>query len=140
MLKNHKKIQEEMIDIFYEEKEWSEELKNHLDTCQECAVFWQELHVLQDKLSFLDLPQEMEIDDRLISSAFKKADLFKKSRANLKESMLFLGTAILLLGVESWFIYLGNSMLILKGQLLMTVLAPFALPVLLKFRLAKEGY
>ncbi len=133
----HELIEVDLLDAYYGEKELTPELKKHLDECNQCTTFWEQLPMLTDKLSAMDV--DVEVDERVIRRAFTEAKKIKAIRKERYEFYAFLFIAITILGVAGGLAYNGYAMQIIAVQLLFIVAAPLSIPILIWQRLAKEG-
>lgn len=140
MMKNdeeHELIEVDLMDAYYGEKELSEDLKKHINTCPKCAAFWEKLSVLGDNLSIPDT--EIEVDERIIRRAFSEAGKIRAKKREIRDFAVFLLTAAAFLGIVGWLAYIGYGMQIIAVQFLFIIVAPISIPVLIWRRLAKEG-
>lgn len=143
----HKQIQEDLIDIHLYEKEFGEMHKEHLATCQQCHDFWQNLKMMQGILINQqnheqrnnETDDEIEIDERVIRRAFKRADKIKSERKNFKDYLLFLSFAVILLGIFVVLGLKGYLMQLMILQIFFIIAAPFSIPIILKIRSVREA-
>lgn len=138
-LKNHKKIQKQLIDVYYGEKELSGELKAHISACPICTKYWNELKTLDSKLDVLEAGLKVEMDMSLIETAFEEADKIKR-RKERKEFVAFLFVAAILLTLESKIALSGYGVHVIMFQLIILVLvAPICVPFIFSKRIKKEA-
>lgn len=161
MYDNHRKIQTKLTDIYYEKKELPRSLSDHMEHCEQCTAFWNNIHIVSKELNAIDVQHtqdvddtqsvrltsyaqrtqdaEVEVDYRVIYRAFSKAERIKEERKNLMDFLVFLGAALFLIGIAGWFVFSGYSSFIIKIQLVLMIISPISLPFLIKGRLVKEG-
>ena len=135
IFRNHKKIQKKLIDVYYGEKELSDELKAHINTCSECAKHWNELKMLSTKLDILE--SKVEIDGSVIERAFEEAEKLKR-RKKIKEFFAFLCIAAILLALESWIALSGYEVQIIFIQFILMLVILISVPFMLSKRIKKE--
>ena len=133
----HELIEVDLLDAYYGDKELTPELKKHLDECNQCTIFWEQLPRLTDKLSVMDV--DVEVDERVIRRAFTEAKKIKAMKKERYDFYTFLFIAITILGIAGGLAYNGYAMQIIAVQLLFIVAAPLSVPLLIWQRLAKEG-
>ena len=133
---NHEKIQEELVDVYYGEKPMTEEIKNHIGNCSECAAYWNKLELLKKKLATFDA--DVEIDERIIGGAFREAGVLLERRKNIRDMVAFAIIAILLLGMVGLLIYMGYAMSIIVMQIILMICVPLLVPFMIRQRLMKE--
>jgi len=136
-LKNHKKVQKQLIDVYYGEKELSDELKAHISSCPECAKYWSELKTLGCKLDVLETKVEMDMS--VIERAFEMADKTKR-RKERKEFVSFLCIAAILLTLASWIALSGYGVQVILVQfIILMFVAPISVLFMLSRRIKKEA-
>lgn len=132
----HKRCQEELIDVYYGEKEMTSDIKEHLKSCGECSKFWEDIGSIKNAFSSFDL--EDEVDERAIRNAFLEAGRRTRNEVNYMEFTLFLFVAAIIIATAGWFAYTGFINIIIGIQFVFMVFAPFSLPFLIKKRILKE--
>lgn len=132
------KFKNSLIDVYYSEKILDKNLKRHLETCEECREFYEELNDTKENLKILE--NDIEIDYSLISGAFDKAEKIQTKRKSIIELILFIVISTSILITVGYIASIGYGMLILKLQLAIFFIVPFMLPIMIKHRLIKEGY
>lgn len=135
-LKGHKKIQKQLMDVYYLEKELSSELRTHLNTCPKCARYWEELKTLDNKLDVLET--KLEIDTSVIRRAFEEADK-AKIRKERQDFIAFLCIAASLLTLVSWIAFTGYGAQIILIQVVLMFITPISVPFVLSKRIEKEA-
>lgn len=135
-LKKHKKIQKQLMDVYYREEELSNELKTHLSNCLECARYLKDLETLNSKLEVLE--SKLEIDTSVIKRAFEEADRAKRIKER-KDFVAFLCIAVSLLTLASWIAFKGYGAQIILTQLMLMFAAPISVPFMLLKRIEKEA-
>lgn len=136
MSDQHDKIQEELIDIWYGEKQMTEEIKTHLESCSNCAMFWSELDVVKSNLIS---DEDIEVDERIIGRAFSEAAKEQQRNVNITSLISFIMVAGAILAVIGLLVYAGYGLgvMVIQGMFMFGV--PFMIPIILRQRLAKEG-
>jgi hypothetical protein len=134
---NHKLIEIELMDAFYGEKDLLKKTKDHLDICLQCNAFWKQLHTVREELSTNS--DHIEIDERVIKSAFSKADKIKALSRSHRDLVIFSCFIFVILCIVIWFAYNGFTIQIITIQAILVIAAPLTLPLLIWKRLAKEG-
>lgn len=73
---SHEKAQKQIMDFFYGEKELNEELKNHIENCEECSALWESMNLAKnltkDELTLKE--GDIQVDERIIAAAFREAE------------------------------------------------------------------
>lgn len=138
MSENHEEIQKELLDVHYGERPMTEKLKTHLDTCTECAAFWNELNILKKKMPTFDM--DIEIDERIIGGAFREARISMERSKNVRDLVVFVIVACLMFGVVGLLVYMGYGKSIIVAQLFLMISVPLLVPFMIRHRLMKEEY
>lgn len=138
MSKNCDSYQSRLIDIFYNEEIMNEEIKNHIESCNHCKEFWDELHDM--KLEIDKTIVEPPIEYANITQAFEKVEEIKRGRKNLFDLVLFIIISGLLLGTVAFIVLKGYLIEFMYFQIAMYIIIPLSLPVIIKIRSIKEDY
>lgn len=131
-----KRRQEDMVDVFYNEKTMIKELEEHLENCHECRTHWKMLHDLKEGFEALDIPTETDIT--IIREAFQIVDERERVHKERMDFIIFLILAtVIMFGVVGAAV-LGYSIVIIIALAAFTVLSPFVVPVLFIMKLKRE--
>jgi len=127
-----KKFKNSLIDVYYSEKILDRNLKHHLETCEECRKFYEELNDTKENLKILE--NDIEIDYSLISGAFDKAEEIQSKRKSIIELILFIVISTSILITVGYIVSIGYGMLILKLQLAIFFIVPFLTSFILSYK------
>lgn len=133
----HKKMQVQLIEIYYGKKEIPKSVSKHLEDCRQCKTFWDDLQAVDKELEVLNV--RAEPDFRVIHGALNLAGSIREGRRNMRDFLVFLVTGLLFLGTAGLLAYNGYGLLIIKLQLGLMITAPVFLPFFMRHRLSKEG-
>ena len=136
MTKQHEKMQKDVLDVYYGEKPMTEEIKEHIDTCSECARYWSELDLLKKNMPKFDM--DIEVDERIIGRAFSEAIMAEERSKNVRDLAVFIIIAGLILGMVGMLIYLGYGKSIIAVQIILVFFTPLLIPFMIRQRLVKE--
>ncbi|AEV68483.1 hypothetical protein [Acetivibrio clariflavus] len=132
----HKKIQKDLLDVYYGEKSMTEEIRRHLNTCSECTEYWNELELIKKNMTLFDT--DIEIDERIIGRAFRKSSIIMERRKNIKDLLVFAVISSLILSVLGLIIYMGYGKRIIMAQIIIMVCVPLLVPFMIRQRLMEE--
>jgi len=131
-------FKEKLIDIFYEEKALNKEEEGHMESCQECRQYWEELQLVKVELERIE--PEVPIDYMKVTQAFEKAEEILEERRNIKSLLAFILTASLLLTFVAILAMKGYVREIIYFQIGTYIIIPLLLPIIIKIRSRKESY
>jgi len=131
-------FKEKLIDVFYEEKALNKEEEGHMESCQECRQYWEELQLV--KLELERIEPEVPIDYMKVTQAFEKAEEILEERRNIKSLLAFILTASLLLTFVAILAMKGYVREIIYFQIGTYIIIPLLLPIIIKIRSRKESY
>lgn len=132
----HEKIQKQIMDAFYEEKQLKEKLKKHLNNCKECSVFLESMNLIRDDLPLKGV--DIKVDEKIIEEAFREAEKRKEKTKNIREYIIFSLVSIFLLSSVGMFAYMGYDRIIVGIEIFIFIFAPILVPFLIRHRLSKE--
>lgn len=132
----HKKIQKDLLDVYYGEKSMTEEIRRHLNTCSECTEYWNELELIKKNMTLFDT--DIEIDERIIGRAFRKSSIIMERRKNIKDLLVFAVISSLILSVLGLIIYMGYGKRIIMAQIIIMVCVTLLVPFMIRQRLMEE--
>lgn len=132
----HEKQKKDIMDVYYGEKPLTEDIKKHLNTCSECAAFWNELDQMKKNINAFDT--EIEIDERIIGGAFRKSSIIIERNKNLKDLLVFVATSMMILSVLGLLIYMGYGKSIIIAQIILMFCVPLLIPFIVRQRLMEE--
>ncbi|KNY28774.1 hypothetical protein [Pseudobacteroides cellulosolvens] len=137
MSKCCKEYEDILIDIYYGEAEINDEIKAHIESCNNCREFLNEMEGLGDQLALLDM--DIPIDDSLIRNAFNSVDEKTAKKRKIIDFLLFLVMSIGIFSAIFVLAYKGYGKYLLYGQIGIFFLAPFSLIAFFRGRRLKEG-
>ncbi len=138
MNKECKRYKEELLDVFYSEKNMDVDTEKHMSSCEDCQQYWEELHDMKTELDSLDIDEPIEYIK--IAQAFEAVENIKGKKKNTLSFILFIVVSSLLLGLEFGLAFRGYGVQILYLQLALCMLSSISLPIIIKMRSLKEGY
>lgn len=121
------RIQEQIMDHFEDDFRLTEETKVHMESCQDCKIFYDKLVLLNNKLQ-VD-PEEIEVDHQLIRTAVAEGTARRERRERLIGNVIFICAAIVLFVLIGVTIGLGYGMAVLVLQALIVFVSPVIIPV-----------
>ncbi|WP_069649884.1 hypothetical protein [Caloranaerobacter ferrireducens] len=131
------KYQQDLVDIFYKEKELYDELRLHLNNCEKCSKYWEELEHIKLGLKDIDI---IPVDYMQISKAFEQADNIKERRKNIKSLIVFIIFSSIIMSIITLFAIKGYLSEILYFQMTTYMIIPLLLPIIIRKRYIREGY
>lgn len=138
MSRSCSEFQEQLIDIFYDEMDLNHELKLHIDNCNECRQYFEELQGMKSELEKVDINSPIEY--MKITEAFEKSEEILERRNNIKSFILFIVISSLILATLAIFAIKGYTLQILYSQVAFYFIMPILLPIIIKVRSVKEEY
>ncbi len=138
MSKDCESCQKKLVDIFYNEENMNNEVKNHIKTCHSCKEFFGRLYQMKDIMDKAKIEPSIEYAE--ILQSFKEVEIIKEKRRNLFDLILFIIISGVLLGLVALLIVEKYLVEIIYFQLVMYIIIPLSLPVIIKIRSLKEEY
>ena len=138
MNKDCESCQKKLVDIFYNEENMNNELKNHIQTCRSCKEFLGGLYQMKGIMDKAKVESSIEYDK--IFQSFKEVENIKEKRRNLFDLVLFIFVSGVLLGLVALLAAKKYLVEIIYFQLAMYIIIPLSLPVIIKIRDLKEEY
>lgn len=132
------RYQQIIIDIFYGERKMEEHIKEHINQCNKCRNFYQDLNNISETL--IKLTPDIPIEYAKINDAFNRAVNIKQNRSNLFSFIAFIVLSSLILSFVTVLAFMGYVKEIIYFQIGMYFVIPFLVPIFIKIRLVKEGY
>ncbi len=135
---------EKLIDIAFNEKTMDKDTKAHLMTCSKCGRYCEQLSGIRENLNKFDL--NIDINPLQINAAFIEADDIKTQtwplkdsiktggRVSLKEVLLFILLALMMLAIPIVILAHFNIMYLLYVHIAIFLNMPLVLLTLLKVR------
>lgn len=137
MSKECKTIQENLIDVFYQERSMDKEIEVHLENCRECSSHWESLHDIKREFSILDADTIVDVQE--IRQAFQTAAYRKKKQKSRIDFIIFLLLIFVLMSLMVVTATLGYGMAVIIGQVSFAVLTPLLIPLMFVRKLRREG-
>jgi predicted anti-sigma-YlaC factor YlaD len=136
MKKGCKSIQEDLIDIFYDEKKMDNEIEMHLASCGECKAHWDSLHSLKADLFIPDTSAAVDIEG--IAQAFQIAGELQKTHKARIDYIVFFLAVLSIMSVVVGIAAMGYGIAVIICQVSAALLTPIILPLLYLRRLGRE--
>jgi predicted anti-sigma-YlaC factor YlaD len=136
MNKECKKIREDLIDIFYNEKQMDREIEMHLDACPHCKSYLASLHELGSKFP---KPEASEYADmQIIQQAFLIAQSRQNKRKERIDFIIFLLVVLSIMSIVVGIAAMGYGAVILTVQISFAALTSLLIPLFYIRKSAKE--
>lgn len=137
MSKDCNKYKEILIDVFYGEDIMNKDTKKHIDNCQECKKYFNELQQMNTALD--DIDDQIPIEYMNIKQAFNRAEDIQNKR-NILSLIFFMVISSIILAAVITLAFQGFAREIIYIQIAMYFILPISLLVFIKVRAVKEGY
>lgn len=137
MIKECKRIQGILIDVFYGEILMDEEIETHLKECIECKAFYESLHGLKTEISILDTVAR--VDEQVIRQAFQIVENRQKKRKERIEFLIFFLAAVSIMSVVVAIAAMGCGIEIMIGMLAFAGMTSLMIPLFFIRSMVREG-
>lgn len=131
-----KKTREDLIDIFYNEKQMDSEIEMHLDTCPECRAYLASLHDLESRFPKPETPEYADL--QVIQQAFCIAESRQKKRKERIDFFIFLLAVLSIMSIVVGIAAMGYGMAVLVVQISFAALSSLVIPLIYIRKSAKE--
>ena len=81
---------------------------------------------------------DIQVDERIIASAFREAEKIKEKNKNIKDYIVFALISVILLSSAGISAYMGYGRIILTIQIFIIIFVPILIPFFIMHRLSKE--
>jgi len=138
MNKSCEMYQMELMDVHYGESEMTEELRSHLDGCEDCSRYWAGLGELETSMVFPEFedPFKEIVLDKLMAERENNSG----RKRNALDFAAFVLLAGLFLGACLALVFSGHAVALSKIYLSIFMVAPLMLPFLIKRQMTKGAH